>query len=43
MMRRLTLQYAFLVGLVLLVTLVFVDIIQDFLLPLFWAAILATG
>jgi predicted PurR-regulated permease PerM len=42
MMRNRTLQYAFLVGLVLLVTLVFVGIIQDFLLPLFWAAILAT-
>src|SRR5262245_50610638 len=41
-MHSRTLQYAFLVGLVLLVTLAFVGIIQDFLLPVFWAAILAT-
>jgi predicted PurR-regulated permease PerM len=40
-MQSPTLQYTFFVALVLLVTLAFVGIIQDFLLPLFWAAILA--
>jgi predicted PurR-regulated permease PerM len=40
-MQRTTLQYAFFLMLVLLVTLAFVGLIQEFLLPLFWAATLA--
>jgi predicted PurR-regulated permease PerM len=36
-----TVQYAFFLTLLLLVTLAFVGLIQDFLLPLFWAATLA--
>jgi predicted PurR-regulated permease PerM len=40
-MRRTTVQYIFFLMLVLLVTLAFVGLIQDFLLPLFWAATLA--
>ena len=41
LMRSPTVQYAFFVAFVLLVSVVFVGIIQDFLLPLFWAAMLA--
>jgi len=41
-MRSPTLQYAFFLLLLLLVTLSFVGLIQEFLLPLFWAATLAT-
>ena len=40
-MRRTTVQYIFFLMLVLLVTLAFVRLIQDFLLPLFWATTLA--
>ena len=40
-MQRTTLQYAFFLMFVLLVTLAFVGLIQAFLLPLFWAATLA--
>ena len=40
-MRRTTLQYAFFLTFLLLVTLAFVGLIHDFLLPLFWAATLA--
>lgn len=40
-MRSPTLQYAFFLLLLLLVTLAFVGLIQEFLLPLFWAATLA--
>jgi predicted PurR-regulated permease PerM len=40
-MRRTTVQYIFFLMLVLLVTLAFVGLIQDFLLPLFWATTLA--
>jgi predicted PurR-regulated permease PerM len=40
-MRRTTVQYIFFLILVLLVTLAFVGVIQDFLLPLFWATTLA--
>ena len=40
-MQRTTVQYIFFLMLVLLVTLAFVRLIQDFLLPLFWAATLA--
>jgi predicted PurR-regulated permease PerM len=40
-MQSPSVQYAFFVALLLLVTLAFVGIIQDFLLPLFWAATLA--
>src|SRR4029450_5705682 len=40
-MRRPTVQYISFLMLVLLVTLAFVGLIQDFLLPLFWATTLA--
>ncbi len=40
-MRRTTVHYIFFLMFVLLVTLAFVGLIQDFLLPLFWAATLA--
>ena len=40
-MQSTTIQYAFFLTLLLLVTLAFVGLIQDFLLPLFWAATLA--
>src|SRR5215510_1422679 len=40
-MRRTTVQYIFFLMFLLLVTLAFVWLIQDFLLPLFWAATLA--
>jgi predicted PurR-regulated permease PerM len=40
-MQRTTLQYIFFLTLVVLVTLAFVGVIQDFLLPLFWATMLA--
>jgi len=40
-MRNTTLQYAFFLILLLLVTLAFVGLMQAFLLPLFWAATLA--
>ena len=40
-MQRTTVQYTFFLMLVLLVTLAFVGLIQDFLLPLFWATTLA--
>jgi predicted PurR-regulated permease PerM len=40
-MRSTTLQYAFFLILLLLVTLAFLGLIRAFLLPLFWAATLA--
>jgi predicted PurR-regulated permease PerM len=40
-MQRTTVQYIFFLILILLVTLAFVRVIQDFLLPLFWATTLA--
>jgi len=40
-MQSTTVQYAFFLTLLLLVSLAFVGLIQDFLLPLFWAATLA--
>jgi len=40
-MQSTTVQYAFFLALLLLVTVAFVGVIQDFLLPLFWAATLA--